>query len=113
VRKFLAEGSNRTLVGWREMELVNGRLVVKTELFETVMDLRAIYKIVANDEFTFLYYSSITAYLIPMNLYPEDEYREFVAELREAWDNREAPRPSEEPEERARPSDARIAEKPL
>jgi hypothetical protein len=26
-----------------------------------------------------------------MHLYPEEEYREFVAELREAWGNRESP----------------------
>ncbi len=95
VRKLLAEGSNRALLGWREMELANGRLFVKTELLEISMDMRAIEKIVANEQYTFVYYSSITAYLIPMNLFPEDEYREFVAELREAWHNRDAFAPVE------------------
>src|SRR5262249_18509168 len=95
VRKLLAEGSNRSVLGWCDMELVGYRLTVKRELIESSYDLRAIQKVVGNDEYTFVYFSSIQAFVIPMRLYPEDEYREFVAELREAWDNREAPRPVE------------------
>ena len=112
-RKFLAEGSNRLLFGWREMELVNGRLVLNTELIQSSLDLRAIEKIVRDENYTYVYIASVSAYMIPMNLYPEDEYREFVAELIEAWENRDAPRPVEEADERARLADARIAEKPL
>ena len=88
IRKLLAEGSNRTLLGWRDMELVNGRLIVTSELVSTSLDLRAIVKIVNDDDYTYVYYSSIEAFMIPMNLYPEVEYREFVAKLREAWENR-------------------------
>ena len=112
-RRFLAEGSNRVIFGWRELELVNNRLLLKTELIKSSLDLRAIEKIVGNDRYTYVYIAAAQAYLIPMDLYPEDESREFVAELREAWENREAPRPIEEPRERNRPADARIAEKPL
>lgn len=90
-RKLLAEGSNRILVGWREMTLADGRLIVDTELVTSSLDLRAVQKIVRNDEYTFVYISSTTAYMIPMNLYPEDEYRRFVARLREAWKDRGAP----------------------
>jgi hypothetical protein len=88
VRKFFAEGSNRSMLGWREMELVGDRLVSKTELIYSSIDLRAIEKIVANDQYTFVYIASVNAITIPMNLYPEDEYRAFVAELREAWNHR-------------------------
>src|ERR1019366_841883 len=49
VRKLLAEGTNRGITGWREMELVNHRLNVKLELVESSYDLRAIEKIVNND----------------------------------------------------------------
>lgn len=116
-RKFLAEGRNRIMFGWREMELVNNRLVLKTELMESSLDLRAIEKIVRDENYTFVYIASVSAYMIPMTLYPEDEYREFVAHLIEAWENREAPRPAEnridEREERPRPADVRITEKPL
>lgn len=86
-RKFLAEGSNRIMFGWREMELVDGRLFVNTELVQTNLDLRAIEKIVSNGDYTFVYIASMSAYMIPMD-YPDEEFREFVAELREAWDNR-------------------------
>jgi hypothetical protein len=87
-RKLLAEGGNRTMLGWREMELVDGRLVVKTDLIHSSLDLRAIQKIAGDDEYTFVYISSIQAYVIPMNAYPDEPFREFIAELREAWDER-------------------------
>jgi hypothetical protein len=96
-RKFWAEGSNRALTGWREMELADGRLIIKTELLYASLDLRAIEKIVNTDNYTYVYIGATNAYMIPMNLYPEDEYREFVGELIDAWDQREAPRPVDEP----------------
>jgi hypothetical protein len=89
VRKMYSEGSNRTMLGWREMELAGARLKLKTEFLESSVDLRAIDKIVGDADYTFVYIASAQAYLIPMNLYPEDEYRQFVAELRQAWENRE------------------------
>lgn len=107
VRKLLAEGSNRTILGWREIALVGNRLLVNSELIQASYDLRAIEKIVGNDEYTFVYYSSIQAFVIPMNLYPEEEYREFVVELRRAWENREAPAP--ETDAAWQPPDVRIA----
>jgi hypothetical protein len=94
-RKFLAEGSNRTMLGWREMEIVGGRLVLHTELLDVSMDLRAIERIVGNDEYTFVYIASVSAYMIPMDVSPEEECREFVAELREAWENCAAPLPAD------------------
>jgi hypothetical protein len=108
VQKMYSEGSNRIALGWREMELVGNRLKLRTEFLDNSLDLRAIDKIVGNEDYTFVYISSNQAYLIPMNLYPEEEYREFVAELREAWENRDAmpPLPPN------RPRDERIMEKP-
>jgi len=111
-RKFLAEGSNRVMFGWREMELVDNRLVLKTELVHSSLDLRAIEKIVGNEQYTYVYIAAAQAYMIPMDLYPEDEYRQFVAELREAWENRAAPRPVEEPDSSPRHADERIVERP-
>ncbi len=108
VRKMLSEGSNRTMLGWREMELAGNRLKFQTEFFDNSIDIRAIDKIVGEEDYTFIYISSAQAYLIPMNLYPEEEYREFVAELREAWENRDEmpPLPPN------RPRDERIMERP-
>jgi hypothetical protein len=108
LRKFFAEGSNRSVLGWREMELVENRLVIHTELIHSTIDLRAIEKIVGNDHYTFVYIASMQAYVIPMNLYPEDEYRDFVAELREAWDNRGLAIPREKAEPPARPAEERV-----
>jgi hypothetical protein len=111
-RRFLSEGSNRVIFGWREMELVNNRLLLKNELIESSLDLRAIEKIVGNDQYTFVYIAAAQAYLIPMHLYPEDEYREFVAELREAWENRDSPIPPDEDAPDERQADERIVERP-
>ena len=106
VRKLLSEGSNHSVLGWREMELVNNRLIVKLKLIDSSYDLCAIDKIVSNEKYTFVYISSLQAFLIPMTLYPEEEYRQFVAELLDAWDHRETPR------QPARPRDERIVEGP-
>ncbi len=97
VQKIYAEGNNQIALGWREMEIVGNRLLLKTEWIDSSTDLRVIEKIVGNDDFTFVYIASNQAYLIPMNLYPEDEYRQFVADLREAWENRDEPRPEDAP----------------
>jgi hypothetical protein len=107
VRKLLAEGSNRSITGWREMELTNNRLVVRMELIDTSYDLRAIERIVSDEKYTFVYVSSIQAFMIPMTLYPEEEYRQFVAELLDAWEDRDVPRPIE------RSADERIVEGPV
>jgi hypothetical protein len=111
-RKLLAEGSNRLLLGWREMELVNGRLVLNSELIHSSLDLRAVEKIVSTERYTFVYLGSVSAYIIPMNLYPEDEYRQYVAELRAAWENRGITLPPIEEAPKRAQADERIVERP-
>jgi hypothetical protein len=86
-RKLLSEGSNRIMLGWRELELVNNRLVLTAELLQSSIDLRAIDKIVGNEDYTFVYIASVSAYIIPMNRSSEEEFREFVARLHEAWED--------------------------
>ena len=96
------------MLGWREVELVDDRLVSKTELIDSSIDLRAIEKIAANKEYTFVYIASVNAITIPMTLYPEDEYRDFVAELREAWDHRGLGISPEDAEPPVRPPEERL-----
>jgi len=102
VRKLLAEGSNRAVLGWCEMSLAGNRVAVKREWMDSSFDLRAVQKIVKTDDYTFLYVSSVNAIVIPMRLFPEDEYRDFVADLTDAWENRNAPPPTGTPDERIR-----------
>ena len=110
VRKLFAEGPNRISIGWREMELVNGWLTVNTELLKSSLDLRAIHKIVSDGNYTFVYIAAVNAYFIPMRLYPEAEYRQFVAELRDAWENREIAIPPDGGPPQPRNLDERIVE---
>jgi hypothetical protein len=108
-RKLLGEGSNRVMLGWRELELVGDKLVLHSELIDTRLDLRAIQKIVSTDRYTFVYLGATSAYIIPMNLYPEDEYRQFVDKLQATWNDRDHPQLS--PESR-RATEDRITERP-
>lgn len=108
VRTQLAEGSNLTLLGWREMEIVNGHLILITELSYSSLDLRAIEKILGDKEYTYVYIGSVFAYVIPMNRYPDGDCRAFVEELMEAWENRDAPRLVDS----TPASDERIMERP-
>jgi hypothetical protein len=108
-RKYLAEGSNRTVFGRRELELKDGRLIVTGELFQSSFDLRAIEKIVSNEDYTFVYIASVSAVIIPMNVHAEEEHREFVADLRDAWENRGIPKPRDDHAPR-RAVDERIIE---
>jgi hypothetical protein len=110
-RTLLAEGPNKIMLGWREMELVNGRLVVNAELIQRIVDLRAIHKIVSDGNYTYVYTDSLFAYTIPMRLYPEAEYRQFIAELREAWENREIALPPDGDSSKPRQVDERIVER--
>jgi hypothetical protein len=58
-RKLLAEGTNRIMLGWRELELRDNRLHLTSELLESSIDLRAIDRIVGNDDYTFVYIASV------------------------------------------------------
>jgi hypothetical protein len=51
----------------------------------------------------------IVAYMILMRLYPEAEYWQIVAQLRDAWDNRETALPPDEGSPRH--ADDRIVER--
>lgn len=110
-RRFLAEGANRIMLGWRELELRDNRLHLTAELLQSSIDLRAIEKIVGNEEYTFIYIASTSAYIIPMHRYAEEDVREFVADLLDAWDEREAPRHDDE-SSLPREADERIVERP-
>jgi hypothetical protein len=112
VKKLLEEGSNHAAFGWREMEIVDGRLCVTTELVHSVYDLRAVEKIAENDDYTFVYIAAVEAFIIPMQRFPEEEYQEFVIELREAWKNRETlPLLLTPPPRQASPADSRFTER--
>ena len=96
------EGSNRAVLGRCDLPLWKPFGHEKREWMDSSVDLRAIQKIAQTDDYAFVYISSVNAIVIPLNRFPEDEYRDFVADLLEAWENRDAPRPTEAPDERIR-----------
>jgi hypothetical protein len=60
------------------------------------MDLRAIQKIVGDDDHTFIYIASVNALIVPMKAYPDEDFDEFIAELRQAWEERIAAPPEDD-----------------
>ena len=96
-RALCAEGKRDATFGWREMELIGNYLRVETGFTESSVDCAAIHKIVGDAEYTFIYTGSAEALIISRNQ-TSDGYHQFVAELREAWENRDALPPVPEPE---------------
>jgi hypothetical protein len=94
-RKNMNGAAGRMALGWHEMELVDGFLVVETELFSCRMDLRTIADLTTNGRHAFVLLASGQSFVIPLTHFPEGEIRSFVAELRDAWENRHSGRPKE------------------
>src|SRR5262249_41963937 len=88
-RQFWNEGSERNRSKWVSMELVGRRLIVDTDFMRSVMDLRAIEKIMESERYAFVYISSMSAHVIPL-FAEHEEHQEFVAMLKDAWNSRES-----------------------
>lgn len=82
IPRSLAEGSNPTMLGEHEMSLDGDRLVVRSKFLESRLDLRAIVRIVQNERYSFVYISSVAAYVIIRNSLTDS----FIEELRSAME---------------------------
>lgn len=94
-RKSMIGAAGRAMLGWRELELIDGYLLVKTEMTECRLDMRAIEKIFGDGDRMFVCVAAGPTFIIPLNQYPEHLNRQFVAELRETWENGFAGPPTE------------------
>jgi len=81
VRKRYAEGQNATLLGEQELELTDTGLIARSNYTETKLAWGAIERIETTPEHTFLFISSINAYIIPHNRIIEGDYRALMAEI--------------------------------
>ncbi|HZZ81758.1 MAG TPA: YcxB family protein, partial [Gemmataceae bacterium] len=89
VRKTLAQGDLQGMtVGTCTMEIAGGRLITRSRLSETTIDLQAIKRIDEFEGYALVYIASNQVLIIPTrNLLPMNDYRDFVAALRHAWES--------------------------
>ncbi len=109
-RKSMTGVACRSMLGWHELDLVDGYLLARSELMDCKFDMRAIEKIVGDGEHMFVFVASGPTFIIPLTLYPERQFHEFVAELRDTRENGFAGPPTVVRAERLPGVDERIEE---
>lgn len=81
VRGMYMEGKNRGLLDWHELELTDSTLIHRCEVGESKIRLDAIERIVSDENHTFVYVSSVSAYTIPRASVIEGDHDGFVSAI--------------------------------
>jgi 4-amino-4-deoxy-L-arabinose transferase-like glycosyltransferase len=81
-RQLLAEGANKSLYGWHELELDGDQLTKRSLYMTTTMDLRLIEQIAETPQHAFIYISGISALIVPRRDVADGDYEDFMEELR-------------------------------
>lgn len=79
--KLYNEGKNSSFLGKHALELTDTGLITRSEYTETKLAWGAIERIEASPDYTFLYISSVQAYVIPHNRIYEGDFRALMSEL--------------------------------
>jgi hypothetical protein len=78
-RKLLKEGDNKAVLGHHELSLSPEGIFVRTQTSESKTSWSAITKVLQNDQYVFLYVSSINAFVIPKKAFAnESTLQEFL-----------------------------------
>lgn len=81
VRLMYSEGRNKGTLGEHEMEICEDGVIERSPYRETKTAWAAIERIEITPEYTFLYASSMSAYVIPHKSILAGDYRMFMAQL--------------------------------
>jgi len=81
VRKLYSEGKNVSALGAQELELTDTGLIARSEYMETKLAWGAIERIESTPTHTFLYLSSVQAYIIPHDKIREGNYHALLTEI--------------------------------
>jgi|GEM_PF-2938548 len=76
------EGSTKTLIGPRELELTPTALIVRAPLVESHYDWKGIDQVVETDEYAFIQNSPVSAIIIPKNRLMNGDSKTFLEEVR-------------------------------
>lgn len=94
IKKAMRGRRGRFDLGQCEMELRDWSLIVTTELMQVAFDFRVIHSVVDMPKYTLIRINAEQFFVIPKDRFPEHEFRLFVAELREYWENRHSGPPT-------------------
>ena len=81
VKKMYGEGKNKGILGNHEMLLSETALITSSEVSKAETQYSAIEKVLTNDQFGFIYLSSVTAFVIPRSRVCEGDFKQFIDEL--------------------------------
>lgn len=76
------EGSNKAAFSEREMEVTPDGIVSRSAYGESLTAWGAVERIESTSDYTFIYISSVMAYVIPNKRIPEHDLREFLFDLK-------------------------------
>jgi hypothetical protein len=93
-RRILRGRVGRSAVGKHEMELRDWSLIITTEVMQIAFDFRAIQAVVVLNKHAVVRIDSSQLFAIPLDRFPEHEFRTFVAELRDFWEIRHSGPPT-------------------
>lgn len=86
-RRIYAEGPNKSMIGWHELELGDGELIERSEFGGTRSALEVVDRIARDAQHTFIYVSSVSAHVIPHATVKEGNVEEFVVALQKQLDD--------------------------
>lgn len=77
--KMLAEGKNKGIVGEQTLTLTPDYMMCVSEAGESTIKWSSVERVVTTDEYTFIYISSVNAFIVPRRAFPNnDEHQSFV-----------------------------------
>jgi hypothetical protein len=81
VRRVYADGASSGLIGPHELKLVGSELIDKDSSSETRTQLQAIERVVSDENYTFIYFSAVSAHVIPHKAVKEGDVKKFIEAL--------------------------------
>ena len=78
VRRAIAEGANKGLLGPRELELAGDDLIERSEVGENRVRVDTLERVVSDGRHTFIYVNPVAAAVIPHDQVPEADRLAFV-----------------------------------
>ncbi len=73
--------NNKAVIGPRELQLSGNELVMRSTYIETRIHFEALDRVVSNDDYTFIYITAATAYVIPHDTVIEGDPERFAEAL--------------------------------
>jgi hypothetical protein len=77
IGRMLREGANKAVLGPHELELTDARLIERSAYSEMATNLEAVERVVNTGEHAFIYFGSMTTYVVPRGI-TDGDYTGFI-----------------------------------